>query len=74
MDGLANEGNLIPLNKRTKKEQRELQSQAGIKSGEVRRKKKTIKQIMKTLLDVCPVCARGTQCRRPGAAGQDRQC
>ena len=71
---MANEGNLIRFNERTESEQREIRSKGGRKCGEARRKKKATKQIMKTLLDVCPVCARGTQCRRPGAAGQDRQC
>lgn len=37
---MANEQNLIPLNKRTKSEQREYQKKGGQKSGEVRRQKK----------------------------------
>jgi len=47
---LANEENLIPLNKRTKSEQRKIQSKAGKKSGEVRREKKQLKDCMSTLL------------------------
>ena len=37
---MANEQNLIPLNKRTKSEQREYARKGGKKSGEVRRKRK----------------------------------
>jgi len=47
---LAKEENLIPLNKRTKSEQRKIQSKAGKKSGEVRREKKQLKDCMSTLL------------------------
>lgn len=49
---MANEQNLIPLNKRTKSEQREYQSQGGKKSGEVRRQKKKMKDIMNTILSL----------------------
>lgn len=49
---MANENNLIPLNKRTKSEQRALASKAGIKSGETRRKKKLLKDRMKALLEL----------------------
>ena len=49
---VANEKNLIPLNKRTKSEQREYCSKGGKKSGEVRRKKKTMKQTMEMLLSM----------------------
>lgn len=38
-------GNLIPLNNRTKTEQREIARQGGIASGEARRRKKTLAQI-----------------------------
>lgn len=44
---LANEGNLIPLNKRTKEEQREIQSKGGIASGASRRAYKSLKQAAK---------------------------
>lgn len=37
---MANDENLIPLNKRTKEEQREIAKQGGIKSGKIRREKK----------------------------------
>lgn len=45
-----NDKNLIPLNKRTKNEQREIAKRGGIKSGEARRKNKQIKQIVTELL------------------------
>ena len=43
--------NLIPLNKRTKDEQREIQSNGGKKSGEVRLARKTFKEEFTTLLE-----------------------
>lgn len=47
---MANEQNLIPLNKRTKSEQREYARKGGQKSGEVRRKRKAMKEQMEMLL------------------------
>lgn len=47
---MANEQNLIPLNKRTKSEQREYQKKGGKKSGEVRRQRKAMKEQMEMLL------------------------
>lgn len=49
---MANEKNLIPMSKRTKSEQRELTSKAGKASGEARRRKKSMKQAMNTLLNL----------------------
>lgn len=46
-----NEQNLIPLNKRTKEEQREIQIAGGIASGEARRQKATMKATLEKLLD-----------------------
>lgn len=49
---MANENkNLIPQNKRTKDEQREIARQGGIASGEARRQKKAIREILSELLD-----------------------
>ena len=48
---MANEKNLIPLNKRAKKEQREIQSKGGKASGQARREKKTVQKILTELLD-----------------------
>lgn len=42
---MANEQNLIPINERTKSEQREIVTKGGIASGVARRQKKTLKQI-----------------------------
>lgn len=47
---MANEKNLTPLNKRTKKEQRRIQSEGGKASGESRRQRKTLKENMNLLL------------------------
>jgi hypothetical protein len=41
---LANEQNLVPFSERTEKEQREIQRMGGIKSGEVRRARKSFKE------------------------------
>lgn len=47
---MANEKNLIPINKRTKSEQREYRKKGGQKSGEVRRQRKAMKEQMEILL------------------------
>ena len=49
---MANEENLIPFSERTESEQREIQSKGGKKSGEARRKKKSMKQVMDILLQM----------------------
>lgn len=49
---MANEQNLIPINKRTKSEQREYQKKGGQKSGEIRRQRKAMKDTMKMLLNL----------------------
>ena len=49
---MANEKNLIPWNKRTEKEQREYARKGGKKSGEVRRKRKAIKEQAELLLSL----------------------
>lgn len=41
---LANEENLIPLDERTKSEQREIARQGGIASGKARRRKRSMKE------------------------------
>lgn len=46
---------LIPLNKRTKDEQKQIASLGGKKSGETRRRKKTMKQQLEMLLSL-PAC------------------
>lgn len=43
---------LIPLNKRTKEEQREIQVKGGKKSGEVRAQAKTFREELKALLEM----------------------
>jgi hypothetical protein len=44
-----NDENLIPLNKRTKSEQREISKKAGIKSGEIRKYQKSLKEYINLL-------------------------
>jgi len=48
---MANEENLIPFGERTEKEQREIQVKGGIASGEARRAKKTMKEMLDYLLE-----------------------
>lgn len=43
--------NLIPMNKRTKDEQRKIATKGGIKSGESRRERKTIREQLLLLLE-----------------------
>lgn len=43
---MSKENNLIPLNERTKNEQREIARKGGIASGKARRKKKLLRQIL----------------------------
>ena len=47
-----NEKNLIPLNERTKSEQREIATQGGIASGKARREKQQTRQILSELLSI----------------------
>lgn len=49
---MANEENLIPFNKRTESEQREITSKGGKKSGESRRNKKLLKDYMDAVLEL----------------------
>lgn len=49
---MANEQNLIPMNKRTKSEQREYTQKGGRKSGEVRRQRKAMKEQLEMLLSL----------------------
>ena len=73
---MANEQNLIPSNKRTPKERREIAQKAGRASGKARRQKKTMQELMKATLllalkdkgDVADVDAETTL---PGLAGQN---
>lgn len=47
---MANEENLIPWNKRTENEQREYARQGGVKSGEVRRQRKAMREQAEMIL------------------------
>lgn len=49
---MANEKNLVPINERTKSEQREIASAGGKASGAARRRKKSLKQKMQLLLSL----------------------
>ena len=51
-DNMAGEENLIPLNKRTKEEQREITTAGGLASGESRRKRKAMREQAELLLSL----------------------
>lgn len=55
--GVGGNGNLIPLNQRTKEEQREICTKAGVASGIARRKKKELREFTQGFLmqDAAPV-------------------
>ena len=55
---MSNEDNLIPLNKRAKSVQREIQSKGGTAKAEKMRKRKTLKENMNALLELVPSNAR----------------
>lgn len=46
-----NDSNLIPNSERTSEELREMGRKGGIKSGEVRRKKRDMRKILRIMLD-----------------------
>lgn len=45
------EDNLVPMNKRTKEEQREIATMGGIASGKVRKEKATMKETLRQMLE-----------------------
>lgn len=47
---MANDNNLIPINQRTKSEQRKIQQKGGLASGKVRRQQADLKRAFDTLL------------------------
>lgn len=49
---MANEQNLVPLNQRTKAEQREITRLGGIASGETRRRQKTMREMAQAILNM----------------------
>lgn len=51
---MPNEQNLIPLNRRTKSEQREIQSDGGRASGVSRRRRKSLKEAADLYLSLSP--------------------
>ena len=46
-----NDQNLVPMNQRTKKEQREITKKGGIRSGEIRRERKKMKELLEITLE-----------------------
>lgn len=51
---MGGEENLIPMSKRSKEEVREIARRGGKKSGETRRRKKTMKEAAQLLLELSP--------------------
>ena len=54
---MANKGqeNLIPMSERTKEEVREIARKGGVNSGETRRKKATMRETLKMMLEDIPI-------------------
>lgn len=54
---MANKGqeNLIPMSERTKEEVREIATKGGINSGESRRLKKTMREVLQAMLEDIPI-------------------
>lgn len=68
---LKGEENLIPLNKRTKDEQREICVKGGIANGEARRRKKSLSELAKLIAD-SPVSAKNQkELEKLGITGED---
>lgn len=69
---MPNEKNLIPLNKRTKSEQREIQASGGVASGASRRRKKSLKEAADLYLSLPPTDRRNwNKIARRGVAPED---
>lgn len=67
----AGKENLIPMNERTKDEQREIAKKGGIESGKVRRRKRTMKEAAQIILKA-PANAEQTELlKKYGIAEQD---
>lgn len=81
---MSNEKNLIPFNKRTESEQREIAQQGGIASGKARRRKRSMKEAADYYLSLPETDRRrgavedagrgstagGSRCRRTGKRPQ----
>lgn len=48
---MSNEENLIPISEKTPEELREMTRNGGIKSGEVRREKKALREVLRAILE-----------------------
>lgn len=69
---MPNEQNLVPLNQRTKSEQREIQSAGGTASGASRRRKHSLKACADLYLSLPPAdCRRWNKIARQGVAHED---
>ena len=63
-----NEQNLIPLNKKTKDKQREIAKMGGIASGEARRKKRQMRELLEMALG--KKCVKGDNTNKEESAAQ----
>ena len=69
---MANEQNLVPQNKRTKSEQREIARRGGKASGKSRKNKKYIKEILEELLLMdLPECKLNEDMRKLGISEEN---
>ena len=68
---MPNEENLIPFDKRTESERREISQKAGVESGKKRRRKKTMKDTMRMILDLTPTTPNFNKLSELGVDGED---
>ena len=67
----AGKENLIPMNERTKDEQREIAKKGGIESGKVRRRKRTMKEAAQIILKAPANAEQAELLKKYGIAEQD---
>ena len=68
---MANEKNLVPQSERTKSEQREIAKKGGIKSGQVRRQKKTLSDLAKMIAETPATDAARRKLEQIGIEAED---
>lgn len=70
--GVGGNGNLIPLNQRTKEERREICTKAGVASGASRRKRKAIREFLNDFLDAEAVPLLKANMQKLGVQAEDQ--
>ena len=70
--GVGGNGNLIPLNQRTKEERRKICTKAGVASGASRRKRKAIREFLNDFLDAEAVPLLKANMQKLGVQAEDQ--